>query len=226
MGGDDMLKAANPIFGRDQYWFALLGTPSASGPWRWMFGGHHLGLNATFAGDDVTLAPSLTGTQPALYTENGAQVRPLGAEHDAAYALIGLLDTDQQQRALIGADHIDLVLGPGQDDRSIPPAGLSAAQMTSDQQQALLALIRTCIGIVNDAAAARRMAEIQANLAQTYLAWAGPTTDGSAAYWRVQGPTVVIEYAPQWLRSGEPTTDHIHAIYRDPTNDYGVAWVG
>ena len=50
----------------------------------------------------------------------------------------------------------------------------------------------------------------------TYFAWSGPTTNGSAAYFRVQGPTLVIEYAPQ------NSVDHIHTIYRDPTNDYGA----
>jgi hypothetical protein len=63
------------------------------------------------------------------------------------------------------------------------------------------------------------MAEIKNNLADTYFAWHGPTTNGSAAYFRVQGPTLVIEYAPQG------GTDHIHTIIRDPTNDYGVKLV-
>jgi hypothetical protein len=36
----------------------------------------------------------------------------------------------------------------------------------------------------------------------------------------VQGPTLVIEYAPQ---QNDP--EHIHTIYRDPTNDYGAALV-
>jgi hypothetical protein len=60
------------------------------------------------------------------------------------------------------------------------------------------------------------MAELRANLRDTYFAWSGPTTSGSAAYFRVQGPTLVIEYAPQG------NVDHIHTIYRDPTNDYGA----
>ena len=56
----------------------------------------------------------------------------------------------------------------------------------------------------------------QADLADTWFAWSGPTTNGSAAYFRIQGPTLVIEYAPQG------SVDHIHTIYRDPTNDYGA----
>ena len=66
------------------------------------------------------------------------------------------------------------------------------------------------------------MAEIKANLAETWFAWSGPTTAGSAAYFRIQGPTVFIEFAPQRL-GGDPT-NHIHTIYRDPTNDYGSKW--
>jgi hypothetical protein len=69
---------------------------------------------------------------------------------------------------------------------------------------------------MHDAFAEPRMAEIRANLRNTYFAWSGPTTNGSAAYFRVQGPTLVIEYAPQG------SVEHLHTIYRDPTNDYGV----
>ena len=57
-------------------------------------------------------------------------------------------------------------------------------------------------------------------LDETYFAWSGPTTKGSAAYFRVQGPAIVIEYAPQ---SG---TDHIHTVVRDPKDDYGAAAIG
>jgi hypothetical protein len=60
------------------------------------------------------------------------------------------------------------------------------------------------------------MAEIRSNLADTNFALSGPTTNGSVAYFRIQGPTLVIEYAPQ------KTVEHVHTIYRDPTNDYGA----
>ena len=67
-----------------------------------------------------------------------------------------------------------------------------------------------------DAYAGPRMQEIRGSINDTYFAWSGPTINGSAAYFRVQGPTLVIEYAPQG------SVDHIHTIYRDPTNDYGA----
>ena len=80
----------------------------------------------------------------------------------------------------------------------------------------LLEIVREWAGIVTDAFAEPRMAEIKANLPQTYFAWSGPTAVGSVAYYRIQGPTLVIEFAPQ------RTLEHIHTIYRDPTNDYGA----
>jgi hypothetical protein len=107
------------------------------------------------------------------------------------------------------------VLGPGQDGKTIQPEGIRASALNAAQQSMLLELIREWAGMMNDAYAESRMAEITGNLPQTYFAWSGPTTNGSAAYFRIQGPTLVIEYAPQG------GVDHIHTIYRDPTNDYG-----
>ena len=83
----------------------------------------------------------------------------------------------------------------------------------------LLDLAFEWVGIVNHPAAAEKMAELKTNLAETWFAWSGPTENGRAAYFRIQGPTVLIEYAPQGI-FGDPT-QHIHTMYRDPTNDYG-----
>jgi hypothetical protein len=66
------------------------------------------------------------------------------------------------------------------------------------------------------------MKQIASDFDKTYFAWYGSTEPGKPATFRIQGPTVIIEYAPQRMRgSGDPTS-HIHAMYRDPTNDYGV----
>jgi len=149
-------------------------------------------------------------------------VRPLGDIEDEAFALVNSLDATQQGAAILGSTSIDLVLGPGQDGKTIQPEGLPASQMNADQQAALLKLISHYAGLVNDTAAAARMAEIQSGLDKTYFAWYGPTTPGSAAYFRITGPTIVVEYSPQQM-GGDPA-NHIHGIYRDPTNDYGAKY--
>ena len=180
------------------------------------FGGHHLAINLTLAGSQATMAPSLPAAQPATYTFEGKTIRPLGNENDKAFALINALNDAQRQQAIIGSRVADLVLGAGQDGRTIQPEGIRASALSAPQQTMLLDLVREWAGIQSDAFAEPRIAEIRTNLPETFFAWSGPTTIGSAAYFRIQGPTLHIEYAPQG------GVDHIHTIYRDPTNDYGA----
>jgi hypothetical protein len=208
-----------PAFGRDQYYVAFVGLPSTTQPWTLQYGGHHLAINLTIGGSQASMTPSLPAAQPATFTVEGRTVRPLGDENDKAFALVNALDEKQRGEAVLNYRVADLVLGPGQDGRTIQPEGLRASSMNASQQAMLLGIIEEWAGIMTEGYASARMADIKSNLPQTYFAWSGPTTNGSAAYFRVQGPTLVIEYAPQ---SG---VDHIHTIYRDPTNDYGAKFV-
>lgn len=227
MDGDEVLRTKdggnNPMFGRDLYFLSIMGTPSEKQPWMLQFGGHHLALNITIAGEKGILTPSLTAAQPALFTLNGKTVRPLGQENDKAFALLASLDEGQKKQAILNYRVSDLVLGPGQDGKKIQPEGLKASAMNQQQQALLLDVISEWSGIVHERAAALRLAEIKAGLSNTWFAWSGPTTvepgRNGAAYYRIQGPALVIEYAPQQM-GGDPTM-HVHTIYRDPTNDYG-----
>jgi hypothetical protein len=209
-------RTGGPRFAEDEFFLAFLGTPSATTPWMLQFGGHHLAINLTLAGSQATMAPSLPAAQPAIYEFEGRTIRPLGNENDKAFALIDALNDDQRKQAIIGSRVADLVLGAGQDGRTIQPEGIRASALSAPQQTMLLDLVREWTGIQHDAFAEPRMAEVRANLPGTFFAWSGPTTNGSAAYFRIQGPTLHIEYAPQ------RDITHIHTIYRDPTNDYGA----
>jgi hypothetical protein len=211
------------MFGKDLYYISILGTPSEKNPWILQFGGHHLALNITIAGEQGILTPTLTGAQPALYTVNGKTVRPLGGESDKAIALLNALDENQRKQAILTYRVADLVLGPGQDGKTIQPEGLKASSMNEKQRAMLLDVISEWAGIVHPSAAAARMAELKADINETWFAWSGTTTvaPGSniTAYYRIQGPHLVIEYSPQQL-GGDPAL-HVHTMYRDPTNDYG-----
>jgi hypothetical protein len=211
------------MFGKGLYYISIMGTPSEKTPWMLQFGGHHLALNITVDGARGILTPSLTGAQPAIYTLNGKTIRPLGQESDKAFALLQTLDDKQKAKAVLSYKLADLVLGPGQDGRTIAPEGLKATEMTDKQKAMMLDVMSEWANIVHEDAAKARMAQLKADLNDTYFAWSGPVTlkPGSniTAYYRIQGPHVVIEYAPQTL-GGDPAL-HIHAMYRDPTNDYG-----
>ncbi len=210
-------------FGKDLYYVSILGTPSEKTPWLLQFGGHHLALNITIVGERGILTPTLTGAQPALYTLNGKTVRPLGQESDKALALLNALDENQRKQAILSFRMADLVLGPGQDGKTIQPEGLRVSAMNDRQKAMVIDVMAEWAGIVNEREAAVRMAELKAEINETWFSWSGPVTAAPsgniAAYYRIQGPHVVIEYAPQEM--GGDASLHVHTMYRDPTNDYG-----
>ncbi len=209
------------LFGSDLYYISFLGKPSTTAPWMLQFGGHHLALNVTIAGSKGVLTPSLTGAQPASFIANGKTVRPVGRESDKGLALVQSLNEAQRKKAVLSYRVPDLVLGPGEDGKTIAPEGLRASDMNDMQKSMLVDLIAEWAGIINQTAASARMAQLKTDLNDTWFAWSGPTDFRSGnnitAYYRIQGPHLVIEYAPQ---HDEPA-NHVHTIYRDPTNDYG-----
>jgi hypothetical protein len=214
-GGGKGGKGGKAMFGDAQYYLAIFGKPSLDRPWMVQFGGHHLGLNVTIVGKDLVLTPTHTGAQPDIFTWEGKEVRPLGPENDRAFRLVNALDDKQKKQAILGDRPGNLVLGPGQDGKKIQPQGIKGSDLTDQQRTMLQELIAAWVTILPEKSASARMAEIKGKLTDTYFAWSGPTANGSAAYFRVQGPSVFIEYAPQG------STSHIHTIIRDPGNDYG-----
>jgi Protein of unknown function (DUF3500) len=223
MNADEVLRQTEgdgPGFGKANYYVSLMGAPSATAPWRLQFGGHHLAINATVVGKDITLAPSLPAAQPAKYTLGGKTIQPLGREMTKSFALVQSLTPEQQKEAIRAPYYIDLVLGPGQDGKTIAPEGIAGSALTEPQKKLLIELIGEWIGNLNDDDAAPKLATAKANLDKTYFAWGGSTATGSAAYYRVTGPTVFLEYSPQ--RMGGDGTNHTHCIYREPGNDYGA----
>lgn len=230
MGSDQALTDAGTNFasGEAVYTIGIFGEPSATKPWMLEFGGHHLGLNIVIAGAGGSMTPTLTGAQPSVYKRGDKVVRVLAQENDTAFALLDTLTSTQKKQAILNYEVNDLVLGPGMAGKQIQPEGLKASELNAQQRALLLHVIAQWAGIVNDAYAKVRMAEIEADLSETYFAWSGPTTHevgkNGSSYYRIQGPRLVIEFSPQGV-GGDPTM-HVHTIYRDPTNDYGVKLTG
>ena len=227
MGSDQALSDGGTRFssGTAYYTIGIFGSPGNATAWMLEFGGHHLGLNITIAGENGVITPTLTGAQPALYTSGGRTVRVLAQESDKAFALLNALDEGQRKQAVLDYRVDDLVLGPGHAGQAIQPEGLKASALNEAQRAMLLDVISEWAGIINDAYATPRMDEIKAGLNDTYFAWSGPTTHApgknGSAYYRIQGPRLFIEFSPQGV--GGDLTMHVHTMYRDPTNDYGTA---
>lgn len=214
---------ANLDFGADHYWIRFVGTPSATTAWTIQYGGHHLAVNITVAGANMTLAPTLWGAQPATYTSAGAAYEPLSGETTKAFALMGSLDATQQKAATLTTATKEIVLGAGQDGKTLAVEGVKASTFTAAQKQLLLALVQEWLRPLNEEAAAAKLATAQAELGQMTFAWYGTTTSGNPVYYRVQSPSFVIEFAHQQGQGANAGgITHIHSIYREIGNDYGA----
>jgi hypothetical protein len=168
-----------------------------------------------------------TGAQPLQYPSGvfaGWQVLP----QDAARAgeLLAALSAEQRRLAIIGPTAPDdLVAGPARQAGLSSFQGIPAGQMDAAQQRLLWALVQEYVANADIDAAEAQLDLVRAAWHETHFAWQGPPPDPSARfYFRVHGPRVLIEYDVQ-----EPIASnggHVHAIIRDPTNDYGMDWLG
>jgi hypothetical protein len=200
MVGDEILRqeGGNGLqFGYGLYFVSILGTPSETEPWILQWGGHHLALNVTFAGTNEILSPSHTGCQPCTYIMNDQEVDVLGDEYNKALALVNALDAEQQEQAVLDYEVSNLILGPGEEERVVEPEGLAASEMTDEQQAMLLDVISEWVNIAAAPAAEARMAQLESQVDEMYFAWSGDTGEDSTSYFRISGPTLWIEFAPQ-----------------------------
>lgn len=227
--GNTIFKVEGPLeIGKEWYWFALFGDPDGPAPWGWQVEGHHLGLNITVFNGEVSVTPAFMGVDPAeVQVGPLAGWRMLGGEQDRAYALMDSLNAQQREQAVLG-DELPrgIFTTPGKGDALTPGEGLAAAQMTGPQRQLLWLLLDTYVRNLDPAIADRIVGDIlDDGWEQTYFAWFGSTERGGVIYYRIHGPSILIEFInASNLRSKklEPHPNHIHSIMRIPGGDFGA----
>jgi hypothetical protein len=219
-GGDS--RGGPPRFARDplEYYFTVFGTPSAKGAWGWRVDGHHISLHFTIEdGKAVASSPSFFGSNPAQVLDGPQKgLRVLAAEEDAGRALVLALDDAQRATATIqGATPGDIVTGnkPAADPQN--PLGITASAMTPPQRELLMKLIDVYASYMAEDAAADRLSKLRAaGVDKIAFAWAGETQPGQKHYYRVQGPTFLIEFDDV-----QNNGNHIHSVWRDFKGDFG-----
>ena len=213
---------AGEAFRRDpeRYFFSIFGTPSTSGTWGWRVEGHHVSLQFTVVnGTLVASSPTFFGANPAEVREGPKQgLRVLGAEEDAARALVASLDASQRARAVLSAEApTDIQTMNRNDIAALAPGGIAAESLTPKQRELLLALIDVYAGFMAPDLASARLAKLkQAGIDKIGFAWLGSTDKGQKHYYRVQGPTFLIEYD-----NTQNNGNHIHSVWRDFEGDFG-----
>ena len=204
----------------DNYWLAFFGEPAEGADWSWQFGGHHLAINvAVSAGGAMSMSPSFIGIEPAAFVQAGAAVAPMRDHAAGAVALLSALSGDQRSAVIVARRPRELYAGAGRDGVIPPVEGSRVAGWPAERQRQLLGLIGLWVGIMPPAAAERRLAEIEAELPEIRFAWHGPSDGSGAIYYRIQGPTLLIEFSTRGSLGAEG--GHYHSIYRNPTNEYG-----
>ena len=205
----------------DNYWFAVFGAPSTTETWAWQFGGHHLAVNVTIGEGRMFLSPTFLGVEPAAWEEDGEPFAPMQAELDGGLALAQALDETQREAALTNARPREVYAGAGEDGTIPPLEGAHAKAWSAAQQEILMDLIGLWVGVLPEAAAEARLAEIADDLPETRFAWHGPMDGSGSIYYRIQGPRLLIEFSTQG-NLGD-SAGHHHSVYRDPTREYGGA---
>lgn len=204
----------------DGYLFAVFGTPSADGTWGWRIEGHHLSLHFTLVNGQVAATtPTFLGANPAEVREGPQRgLRALGAEEDAARALMAALNPSQQAVAFIAETAPDDLLTMNAPEVTpLTPAGLRAADMSAPQRDLLMRLIEVYTSVMAPELAAMRLARLrEAGIEHLTFAWAGGLQRGAKHYYRVQGPTFLIEYD-----NTQNDANHIHTVWRDFKGDFG-----
>ena len=202
------------------YYFAVFGTPDGKAPWGWRVEGHHVSLHFTIAnGNMVVAAPSFWGSNPAEVREGPKKgLRALDKEQDAGRALVMALDEAQRKTAIYSDTAPDDILTTTKFPIDpLKPEGLSASAMTEKQRALLIQLIEVYTSQMNADTAAERTAEIKkAGPDKIAFAWAGPVEPGQRHYYRVQGPTFLIEFD-----NTQNNGNHIHSVWRDFESDFG-----
>ncbi|MFT4537774.1 MAG: hypothetical protein ACI841_004568 [Planctomycetota bacterium] len=222
MLGDDLLLRngqARTGFGVENFWLIVFGTPHAEQKWALQLDGHHLALNITIEGESLCMSPSFIGAQPADFTYGERRSQPMKEAVDAAYALVQSLTDQQLEQARVAGRRGRIVTGPGRDGFVPEAAGLDCEALTDEQRALLGALIREFVQTLPEPHATKRMNELHVEIDDMWFAWSGSKESASDVSYRLQGPSLIVEYACQDL-GGDPL-DHLHSIYRNPLAEYG-----
>jgi hypothetical protein len=221
------MEGPNRKFPRDPelYFFSVFGTPDPKGTWGWRMEGHHVSLNYTIvAGALVAGTPCFLGTNPAWVKEGPRKgLRVLGNDEELGRTLVKSLSDEQKALAILSKEAPgDILLEPGRVAKSgakpLDPPGLSYAKLGPDQQHQLWKLVEEYARRLRGELAERDLARIEkAGREQVTFAWAGGLELGEGHYYRVQGPTFVLEYD-----NTQNKANHVHSIWHDPASNFGA----
>lgn len=208
--------------GRDpeQYHVAIYGSPADKGAWGWSFQGHHLALHYTIVDGELVATPQFMGANPAEVRLEGPKkgLRVLAAEEDLGMDLVNALPEDQRKKAIFMEEApYDIYTTNKSTVTPLDDLGVSYGEMSTAHKKMVDAIIDEFIAAMPEEVGRRRRAELrEAGYLDIKFAWAGSTSMGAGHYYRLQGPTFLIE-----VDNTQNDANHIHCVWRDFNGDFG-----
>ncbi len=202
------------------YVVSVLGRPSSQEPWGWRFEGHHVSLDFVHAREGMAVTPTLFfGATPSTVPHGPLRgLRVLGAEEDIGRQLMRGLETGLRARALIAATAFgDILTGPGRDASLRAPAGVSLSEMPAEERAIALHIIDQFLSAMKPAVAELERTRLRAAGPDAiHFGWAGSVKPHQPHYYRLHGPSLVIEYD-----NTQDDANHVHAVWHDPSREFG-----
>lgn len=205
-----------------KYYVSVFGNPQADSLWGWRFEGHHVAFNFT-SGEKglVSGTPGFLGANPAVVQAGPQKGKEVLKEETAlGFALLHSLDEEQRKKAILSSTAPGEILTANSRKALIEtPQGILYSELKSRQQVLLLQLLRLYLNRYQQPLAAAMMKEVEtAGLATLRFAWAGAEQPGPGHphYYRLQGPTLIIEYD-----NTQNNANHVHTVVRDLKKDFG-----
>ncbi|MEP4079897.1 DUF3500 domain-containing protein [Haloferula sp.] len=204
----------------EKYFAAIFGEPGDKDGWGFRFEGHHLSVNVTVVdGHGVSVTPNFMGTNPAEVADGEMKgLRPLAAEEDLGRALaVALLEGGNEGVLFDKKAPKEILTGEDRVAKGLDPVGVTAREMSEAQRKALFELITEYTGRFHEGIASVEFKKIKdAGNDKIHFGWAGSTKPGEAYYYRIQGPSFLIEAA-----NVQNNANHMHTVWRDLEGDFG-----
>ncbi len=202
----------------DNYYISVFGAPGDAA-WGWRWEGHHLSRHFTVAGDKVTITPFFHGVWPSV-SAAGKTIMP--REEFAARELMRSLDDAKRAEVIFQANP------PGRhvtwNENYVRPldlVGTPLSALNNDQQALAMEVVQTWLSTQADAVAQPHLDRINAaSKDDIRFAWAGSLEERRPHYYRIQGPTFLLEHDN--TRNG---ATHIHSVFRVFDEDFGQGLV-
>ena len=208
----------------EKYYFSIFGTPEAAGTWGWRCEGHHCSVNFTLVKGQLSGTPNFLGANPGeVRSGPRAGLRVLAEEEEVGRTLVKHLNEDQKKIAIVPGDApADVLTAAQRTVEPLTPGGLAAGTMTVEQKSLLRDVIHVYLNRVRPELAATEWKQIeQAGFDAVHFVWMGGMERGEPHYYRVQGPTFLLEYD-----NTQNEANHPHAVWREFKGDFGRDFLG